>query len=136
MTASATIVTFTPFSLGVGESCTIMYDLECAEFDNVARVDTAIVVAWCEGLDPVEYETYAVTDTSYATVTCQGGEACPHTIGFWRQQCAQKLNGSTKVCLEGMYNLWRVRDRRDRRQPVEAQREWLREHGGEHGRSG
>jgi uncharacterized repeat protein (TIGR01451 family) len=36
-----------------------------------------------------------------------GGEACPRTIGFWRQQCAQRGNGSTKICLEGMYDLWR-----------------------------
>jgi hypothetical protein len=32
--------------------------------------------------------------------------ACPRGIGFWRQQCAQKGNGSTKICEEGLASLW------------------------------
>jgi hypothetical protein len=32
--------------------------------------------------------------------------ACPRGLGFWRQQCAQKGNGSTKICQEGMERLW------------------------------
>ena len=49
----------------------------------------------------------AVTDSDTARVVCGSPFfACPHTIGFWRQQCEQQGNGSTKVCLEGMYDLW------------------------------
>ena len=50
---------------------------------------------------------FAVDADEYQFECTPCGEACPRTIGFWRQQCAQKLNGSTKVCLEGMYSLWR-----------------------------
>jgi uncharacterized repeat protein (TIGR01451 family) len=56
--------------------------------------------------DPVNPETCITTCTHIITVN-PGGEACPHTIGFWRQQCAQRGNGSTKVCKTGMENLWR-----------------------------
>ncbi|TPW09827.1 MAG: glucuronoarabinoxylan endo-1,4-beta-xylanase, partial [bacterium] len=45
--------------------------------------------------------------THIITARPSSGFACPHTIGFWRQQCAQRGNGSTKVCLDGMLNLWR-----------------------------
>jgi len=45
--------------------------------------------------------------TQIITARPSDGFACPHTIGFWRQQCAQRGNGSTKVCLDGMENLWR-----------------------------
>jgi hypothetical protein len=33
--------------------------------------------------------------------------ACPRGLGFWRQQCAQRGNGSTKICQAGLENLWR-----------------------------
>jgi uncharacterized repeat protein (TIGR01451 family) len=96
-------VYFTDFVLGPGESCTITYDVDCGEFDGQARIDTAYVDAWCEG-------TYdfvnPVSDSDTAVVVCEGGQACPRTIGFWRQQCAQKGNGSTKVCEAGMESLW------------------------------
>jgi uncharacterized repeat protein (TIGR01451 family) len=95
---------FSGFSLDAGQSCTIEYEIGCGEFDNEARIDTAYVDAWCEGTFP---DGDAVSDSDTALVRCQSGFACPHTIGFWRQQCAQRMNGSTKVCLEGMYNLWR-----------------------------
>lgn len=45
--------------------------------------------------------------TQEITARPSSGFACPHTIGFWRQQCAQRGNGSTKICLEGMKDLWR-----------------------------
>jgi len=56
--------------------------------------------------DPVNPEVCITTCTHIITVN-PGGFACPHTIGFWRQQCAQRDNGSTKVCKTGMENLWR-----------------------------
>ncbi|HEX7878712.1 MAG TPA: hypothetical protein VF720_04850, partial [Candidatus Eisenbacteria bacterium] len=56
--------------------------------------------------DPVNPETCITTCTHIITAN-PGGFACPHTIGFWRQQCAQKSGGSTKVCKTGMENLWR-----------------------------
>jgi uncharacterized repeat protein (TIGR01451 family) len=99
-----TWVYFSGFSLPVGGSCTIEYEIGCGEFDGEARIDTAIVEAWCDGTFPGG-DSVSASDT--AMVQCQAGFACPHTIGFWRQQCAQRMNGSTKVCLEGMYNLWR-----------------------------
>jgi uncharacterized repeat protein (TIGR01451 family) len=47
------------------------------------------------------------TECSHVIEVAPEGFACPHTIGFWRQQCAQRGNGSTKVCRTGMENLWR-----------------------------
>lgn len=32
--------------------------------------------------------------------------ACPRGLGFWRQQCVQRGNGSTKICQAGMERLW------------------------------
>lgn len=95
-------VCFEPFDLGVGESCTITYVVGCGE--QGTHVDTAEVVAYCDGTD-----TNPVTDEDNDSFVCQNNEgfACPHTIGFWRQQCAQRDNGATKVCLAGMENLWR-----------------------------
>ncbi|MDZ4806517.1 MAG: FlgD immunoglobulin-like domain containing protein [Candidatus Eisenbacteria bacterium] len=57
--------------------------------------------------DPVNPEICVSSCTHIITATDRGGFACPHTIGFWRQQCAQRGNGSTKVCRDGMDNLWR-----------------------------
>ena len=57
----------------------------------------------CDGTFP-DGESVSASDT--ALVRCVEGEACPRTIGFWRQQCAQRGNGSTKGCEEGMYTLW------------------------------
>jgi uncharacterized repeat protein (TIGR01451 family) len=98
---------FEPIALDPDESCTITYELCCVANDNSTQIDTASVEAWCRGsfgIPGIE----PVTDSDTAAVVCRGeGEACPHTIGFWRQQCAQKGNGSTKICLEGMENLWR-----------------------------
>jgi uncharacterized repeat protein (TIGR01451 family) len=108
-TGTATWVTFSNFTLDSGQSCTIRFDLDCVEFDGRARVDTAVVAAWCSGIDSTDpdNQVYAVRDTAYAPVTCEGAPACPRTIGFWRQQCAQTGNGSTKVCRAGMEDLWR-----------------------------
>ena len=106
---SGTRVTFSNFDLEPGEICTITYTMACLEFDNEARIDTADVIAWCEGVDSEDPENLdlAVTDSDTARVVCESPFfACPHTIGFWRQQCEQQGNGSTKVCLEGMYDLW------------------------------
>ena len=108
-TGSGTHVTFSTFHLNPGQTCTITYTMDCLELDGGARIDTAKVIAWCEGVnseDPGNADL-AVSDSDTALVVCQSPFfACPHTIGFWRQQCAQKPNGSTKVCLEGMYDLW------------------------------
>jgi PKD repeat protein len=60
--------------------------------------------------------TLCVTDDDGAASCCattariveEGGEACPRSQGFWKQQCAQRDNGSTKVCQEGMEYLWRM----------------------------
>ncbi len=95
-------ICFEEFSLDVGESCTITYVIGCGE--QGTHPDTATVTAYCDGT-----ETNPVTDEDDDSFVCQDREgfACPHTIGFWRQQCAQKGNGSTKVCLDGMRNLWR-----------------------------
>ncbi len=73
-------------------------DAECPT--QVSCPNTADVVAHCADAEATD----EATETT--CITCEGGEACPHTIGFWRQQCAQKGNGSTKICLEGMYDLW------------------------------
>ena len=96
-------VYFTDFTLGPGQSCTITYDVDCGEFDGQARIDTAYVDAWCDGTFGI---ANPVSDSDTAVVVCEGGQACPRTIGFWRQQCAQKGNGSTKVCEAGMESLW------------------------------
>jgi uncharacterized repeat protein (TIGR01451 family) len=56
--------------------------------------------------DPVNPEV-CITICTHIITANPGGFACPHTIGFWRQQCAQRGNGSTKVCKAGMENLWR-----------------------------
>ncbi len=95
---------FSGFALDAGDSCTISYRVDCGSFDNASRIDTVRVSGWCDGTFGIA-EPVTASDT--ALVVCTGGEACPRTIGFWRQQCAQKGNGSTKVCLEGMYGLWR-----------------------------
>lgn len=34
--------------------------------------------------------------------SCEGMFACPRGLGFWRQQCAQRGNGSTKICRSGL----------------------------------
>jgi uncharacterized repeat protein (TIGR01451 family) len=94
-------ICFTEFALEPDESCTIIYTIACGE--SGTHADTARVTAYCAGT-----ETNPVTDEDDDSFSCgDGGFACPHTIGFWRQQCAQKGNGSTKVCLAGMENLWR-----------------------------
>ncbi len=95
----------TPGPLGPGESLTFTYQLQFtvpadACGDTMFCDNDASVTAYCA-------DAQAGDETSHTTcVVCQRGEACPRTIGFWRQQCAQKGNGSTKVCLEGMYGLW------------------------------
>jgi uncharacterized repeat protein (TIGR01451 family) len=104
-----TWITFSDFTLAHAAACTIGFNVDCATFDNEARIDTARVIAWCDGVDSENPENlqFAVTDEDTSQVTCQGGEACPRTIGFWRQQSRQRDNGSTKICLAGMKSLWR-----------------------------
>jgi uncharacterized repeat protein (TIGR01451 family) len=108
-TATHTWITFSDFTLMPEATCTIMFNVDCLERDNEARIDTARVIAWCDGVDSENPDNlaFAVTDSDTSLVLCQGGEACPRTIGFWRQQARQRDNGSTKVCLAGMKNLWR-----------------------------
>ena len=49
----------------------------------------------------------SVSDTCYVRCApdCEA-VACPRTIGFWRQQCKQRGNGSQKLCQEAMEQLW------------------------------
>jgi uncharacterized repeat protein (TIGR01451 family) len=99
-----TWVYFSGFSLDPGQSCTISYEVGCRSSTGEASIDTAYVDAWCEGTFGI-VEPVSASDT--AAVVCRTpGEACPRTIGFWRQQCAQKGNGSTKICEAGMESLW------------------------------
>lgn len=69
---------------------------------SVELPDTAAVIPVTVTAGPDQI----VTTKNAVIRTCPDDFACPHTIGFWRQQCAQKGNGSTKVCLDGMVNLW------------------------------
>lgn len=102
-----TCVMFSPFSLKPGQSCTISFDVTCLA--DGAWVDTAVVVAYCEGSQTSFRE---VRDT--ALIVCKEARtACPRTIGFWRQQAEQRNNGSRKICEEDaadamdMHRLWR-----------------------------
>jgi uncharacterized repeat protein (TIGR01451 family) len=68
-----TWIYFTGFSLDPGASCTITYDVDCGEFDNQARIDTAYVNAWCEGTFQTS-EPVTASDTSM--VICEREELC------------------------------------------------------------
>jgi len=103
----ATCVMFSPFNLAPGTSCTISFDVTCSM--DGAYVDTAYVTAYCAGSQTSFRKLH---DT--ASVVCKEARtACPRTRGFWRQQSAQKDNGSRKICAvdagDGMdmYRLWR-----------------------------
>jgi uncharacterized repeat protein (TIGR01451 family) len=86
---NSTTICFDPFSLNPGETCTIIFRVACEEAGE--HPDTATVIAYCEG----NRET-PDRDQDYDSYNCTGFGSCPRTVGFWGQQCAQKLNGSTK----------------------------------------
>jgi len=74
---------------------------------NVTFTGAGACTVTLEVTDPANPEVCASTCSIIITVEPNQGFACPHTIGFWRSQCAQRGNGSTKVCRTGMENLWR-----------------------------
>jgi hypothetical protein len=102
------------------EDITLTIDGESQLFEDVPPGETrefcvTRTMPECEGGQEICFPASATATNDCGEVTvpieicieCRaGGPACPRTIGFWRQQCAQRLNGSTKVCLEGMYTLW------------------------------
>ncbi|MHC4092553.1 MAG: DUF7507 domain-containing protein, partial [Planctomycetota bacterium] len=91
-TAGGTVVWTAPF-LAVGAELTFMFEVE-ADCELIAGAEvTCVNVVDAEGFCG---NTKAEDRDSYETVIrCEGG-SCPRTPGFWTQQCAQKLNGSTK----------------------------------------
>jgi len=74
---------------------------------NVMFTGVGACTVMLEVRDPDNPDICINTCTLIVTVEPNDSFACPHTIGFWRQQCAQRGNGSTKVCRDGMENLWR-----------------------------
>ena len=91
----------TPFNdVGPGETVSVTYVGLCSEIGVKEIICSALAT-----LPNAPECQAAVADTALAV--CQPCAACPRTIGFWRQQCDQKQNGSTKICPEGMQALWR-----------------------------